>query len=92
MNDATKPQTAAAAAGIKPKQKRFDAEFSERLRDLQRRARAVGLSWSEICRATGSARATPDRWMTRPPKSVETMAAMEACVEQAEAIAREDKV
>lgn len=92
MTDATKVHATAAAAGVKHVQRqRFDVEFTQRVRELDARAKAINLSWSQICRTTGTARATPDRWMRRPPKSVETLAAMEAAIEAAEAEARADK-
>lgn len=83
---------AAAAAGVRYQQRQpLDAEFAQRIRDLDARVRAIGVSWSQICRATGTARATPDRWLRRVPKSVETMAAMEKAIADAEAEARADK-
>lgn len=90
MNEATK---VAEQAGIKPRQRRrpIDTEFTERMRDIAARASRLGISISELCRRTDTARATPDRWMRRPPKSIETMAAFERELDKAEAEASEEK-
>lgn len=74
----------AAVVGRAPKAKTFSEEFSARIRLLEARAHVVGLDWSKLCRATGAARATPDRWLRRPPKTILMVDAMEAEVAKAE--------
>ena len=59
-------------------------EFDVRVREVIERGRAVGMSLSAICAKAKVSRATPDRWLLRPPKTVQTLDAMEAAVEAAE--------
>lgn len=75
---ATKP-----VASVTP-QIPIDKEWRLRVRAIPIRAAAVGLSMAEICRSTGLARATPDRWRVRAPKTIEAMAKIEALLTAAE--------
>ena len=79
-------------ATAKPARRAIDAEFADRMRAISSRCRRLGISMSELCRRTDTARATPDRWMRRPPKSIETMAAFERELDKAEAQAAEDRL
>lgn len=64
----------------------FQQAFLARLDDIERRGRACTppLSLTSICKASGVARATPDRWRAKPPKSVALMDQLEAVVIAAE--------
>lgn len=67
-----------------PKPGTFEATFADRLDEIERRGRAVGLTMTHICREAGTARATPDRWRNQAPLSVKLMDKMEAVVAAAE--------
>lgn len=62
----------------------FKAVFLQRLQDVEVRAKACGLTMTHLCRAKGIARATPDRWKKKPPKSIQLMDDLEAVVVEAE--------
>jgi hypothetical protein len=62
----------------------IEKDWKQRVRAIPIRAAAVGLSMAEICRSTGLARATPDRWRVRAPKTIEAMAKIEALLAAAE--------
>jgi len=62
----------------------FQAMFMERLDEIESRAKKVGLTMTDLCRRSGVARATPDRWRSRPPKSVELVDDLEDVVLAAE--------
>lgn len=69
----------------------FQQLFLKRLDTIEARAKAAGSTITHLCRESGIARATPDRWRVRPPKSVELMDQLEAAlvaVEQKAAEAR----
>ena len=63
----------------------FEHEFRRRLDNIMGRAKAAGLTISDLCKATGTARATPDRWRRRAPKTIEIIDKLEAEVAKAEA-------
>lgn len=48
----------------------FESEFQRRVEDIKARATAVGSSITELCKETKIARATPDRWSARTPKTI----------------------
>lgn len=48
----------------------FEDEFKRRISDIKRRAQQAGTSITALCQATGIARATPDRWAARTPKTI----------------------
>lgn len=55
---------------IDPNQTSLETELSQRMLDLKRRAEACGGSWTSLCRDTGVARATVERWAERAPQTV----------------------
>lgn len=59
-------------------------EFADRLKNIQKRGKAVGLNLTEICRKVGCSRATPDRWKAKPPQTLVLIDKMEAAVAAAE--------
>lgn len=62
----------------------FEQEFRSRLDNILERGKAVGLSVTAICKNTGIARATPDRWRKDAPLSVKLVDRMEEEVVKAE--------
>ncbi|QNJ57357.1 SaPI-like transcriptional repressor [Pseudomonas phage Dolphis] len=62
----------------------FEEEFNRRLSDIVKRGEAQGMTLTHICREAGVARATPDRWKSKPPLSVTLVDKMEAVVVAAE--------
>ena len=64
--------------------KKFSELFIERLDELERRAKAIGITITHLCRDSGVARATPDRWRAKAPNTVERMDALEKAIEAAE--------
>jgi len=67
--------------------KTFENEFNERLNAIISRGEAVGVTVTELCRRTGIARATPDRWRKDAPLSIKLIDKLEAEVLAAEASA-----
>ena len=55
----------------------FDEVFQHALEQIKADAKAVGMSLTEVCRLAGVARASPDRWKERSPKTIEMMKAMQ---------------
>lgn len=45
-------------------------EFTARANDIRARALAAGSSITQLCKLAGTARATPDRWLKRAPKTI----------------------
>lgn len=62
----------------------FGEAFYNRLDALEARGKACGLTLTHICRDSGVARATPDRWRANLPKTVQLIDQMEAVVAKAE--------
>lgn len=62
----------------------FEAEFRRRLNDIIKRGEAVGLTVTKLCKQTGTARATPDRWRKNAPLSIKLVDRLEAEVAAAE--------
>lgn len=48
----------------------FAQELHSRLANLETRAKAVGSNITQVCKKTGIARATYERWVQRAPQSV----------------------
>ena len=63
---------------------KFSDIFAERIRALEARAKAAGSNVTQICKNTGIARATYERWLDRPPQSITKLDELEAEVERAE--------
>lgn len=62
----------------------FYNQFIAELDDIESRAKRVGSSITDICREAGIARATPDRWRKKAPKSVDLIDKMRKAVNEAE--------
>lgn len=63
----------------------FADSFSERLRNLELRAKAAGSNWTQVCKRSGVARATVERWAGRPPQTITKVDELEAEVSRIEA-------
>lgn len=63
----------------------FAQTFSERLASIEARAKAAGSNVTQICKKTGVARATYERWVQRPPQTIVKVDELEAFVAQLEA-------
>ena len=55
----------------------YDQEFALRMQHIEARALAAGTTMTELCRLSGIARSTPDRWKTHTPKTVRVVAELE---------------
>lgn len=64
--------------------KTFEQVFHEWLDDIERRGQEVGMTITHICRDSGVARATPDRWRVATPLSVTLIDKMAGVVAAAE--------
>lgn len=64
--------------------KSFSAEFLGRLKRIEDRAQAAGITLTDVCRDSGTARATPNRWRKRVPLTVSLIDKMEGIVTAAE--------
>jgi len=56
----------------------FSESFTERLKSIEGRAKAAGSNVTQICKKTGIARATYERWMQRPPQTIAKVDELEA--------------
>ena len=65
----------------------FSQEHSRRLIALEKRAKRAGSNITQVCKTTGIARATYERWMERAPQSVTKMDELEAEVARLEELA-----
>lgn len=63
----------------------FSEDFSGRLADLERRAKAAGSNMTQICKKSGVARATYERWKQRPPQTIAKVDELAAEVAKLEA-------
>jgi hypothetical protein len=66
----------------------FSQEHARRLAALETRAKAVGSNITQVCKATGIARATYERWVQRAPQTVKKLDELEAEVARLESAAR----
>lgn len=64
--------------------KTFYDNFIEKLDEIESRAKNIGSTITEVCRDANIARATPDRWRSKAPKSIDLMVKLEKAVEAAE--------
>ncbi len=62
----------------------FSALMADRLQEIERRAKAVGSNVTQVCKATGIARATYERWRNRAPQTVAKVDELMAEVERLE--------
>lgn len=58
----------------------FAEAMKERLQSIEARAKAAGSNMTQVCKRTGVARVTFERWMQRAPKSVALVDVLEADV------------
>ncbi|NCE85273.1 hypothetical protein [Pseudomonas sp. Q1] len=75
-------------ADKRPAPKNFQEVFYRYLDDMERRAHAVGLTLTDLCRESKVARATPDRWRKSLPKTIQNVCDLEAIVKNAEQTAK----
>lgn len=61
-------------------EKKFSDVFKERVDEMERRARAIGMSLTAVCRKAGISRATPDRWRHVTPHTIALLDKMEEVV------------
>lgn len=61
----------------------FKKQFDAKLDEIEARAKLHGLNFTQICAATGISRATPNRWKSKTPKTVELVVKMEQELERA---------
>ena len=74
-------------------QNNFVNVFKDALTRIQADAAAVGINLTSICRDPGISRATPDRWLRKPPKTILLIAEMqEKITDRQAAIAADDVV
>lgn len=68
----------------------FSQSFAERLASLEGRAKAAGSNMTQVCKKTGVARATYERWRQRAPQTIAKVDELESFVAglEAEAAAR----
>lgn len=62
----------------------FSELFKERLASIEERAKAAGSNMTRVCKATGVARATYERWNHRAPQTVAKVDELMAEVERLE--------
>jgi len=63
----------------------FSQELQNRLTSIESRAKSAGSNFTQICKKTGIARATVERWRYRAPQSVSKVDELEAEVARLEA-------
>lgn len=59
-------------------------QMQQGLRDMEARAKAAGSNMTQVCKNTGVARVTYERWKQRPPKTVQLYDTLEAEVSRLE--------
>lgn len=62
----------------------FEAVFRARIDDIKERAAKAGTSITGLCEMTGIARATPDRWLAKAPKTIASVDVLEAALVEIE--------
>jgi len=62
----------------------FSEAFKAKLADIERRAKAAGSNMTQVCKNTGIARVTFERWGNRPPQTIAKMDELEAEVARLE--------
>ena len=65
----------------------FAQEHKRRLQALEARAKAAGSNITQVCKATGIARATYERWVERSPQTITKLDELEAEVARLEVAA-----
>lgn len=64
--------------------KTFAQEMADRLADMEKRAKAAGSNMTQVCKATGVARVTYERWRQRAPQTIKKLDELEAEVARLE--------
>lgn len=62
----------------------FSQAFADRLEAIETRAKAAGSNVTQICKKTGVARATYERWRHRAPQTIAKVDELEREVERLE--------
>lgn len=62
----------------------FAEVFLRRISNIEARANKAGITITHVCRDSGIARATPDRWRKKVPNTIALIDKMEAVVAEAE--------
>lgn len=62
----------------------FTQDHARRLKELEARAKAAGSNITQVCKNTGIARATYERWVQRAPQSITKLDELEAEVARLE--------
>lgn len=62
----------------------FSRSFAEKLKEIEARAKAAGSNMTQVCKTTGVARATYERWNHRAPQTVTKVDELMAEVERLE--------
>lgn len=65
--------------------KTFTEVFQDRIRNIRERAAAAGTSITTLCESTNVARATPDRWLKKAPKTIQLVDELEKALADVEA-------
>jgi hypothetical protein len=65
--------------------------FVHGLQDLERRAKLAGSNMTQVCKNTGVARATFERWLHRAPQTIEKYDELQAEVIRLEQAAEKQK-
>ncbi|WP_441280651.1 hypothetical protein [Tardiphaga sp. 862_B3_N1_1] len=63
----------------------YAEQFSANVKKLEEDARAAGTNLTQICKATGIARVTVERWKSRAPQTVHKLDELKAEVERVKA-------
>lgn len=69
----------------------FETDFHGRLDDIERRAKAVGSNITRLCKKTGIARATYERWTARAPQTITKVDELAAEVRRLEGMTAEER-
>lgn len=70
----------------------FESEFYRRVEMIKQRAKLAGTNITQLCKAAGVSRTTPERWEKRVPKSIGILDLMlEALLEAEKAKEEQDK-
>lgn len=64
--------------------KTMEGAFLERLDSIESRANSIGETLTSICRQSGIARATPDRWRKNMPNSIRLLDKLESALVELE--------
>jgi DNA-binding IclR family transcriptional regulator len=68
----------------------FETDFQARLASIEQRAKAAGSNLTQLCKRSGIARATVERWAQRAPQTITKVDELEAEVAAIEAALQQD--